>query len=125
MRIATILEALQNTPLELISSDRKISYKRSDRMLDRKYEGNTIKRIPVEMVIEESLDTVFHKLTANIFFNHRIRRGRRQIDFESISISSEAGSKFLNMRIVKLSNKISALLGYISPVKKVFDASIQ
>jgi len=120
MRITTIIEYLQNLPLKMEYTEERMEYKKPANFIDRKGEGGPFQQPVVQMIINDSIDSVWRKLQTSPYFDYRIHRGRTHIDIESIKISTKNGSLFLNLRFPRLSSRTTGLLGYLSRKPKEF-----
>ena len=118
MRVSTFIDYIRDSDIDLSVPSGGLVYKPSPRALDRDKEGNKLNPPKILMVIEEDLNRVFRKLLTNVFLNYRITREKGFIDFNSVAITSENTGMFLNLRIVKLSNKSCVLVGYLSSKSK-------
>ena len=118
MRVSTIIDYIRDAGIQLDVPQGSIIYKPSPRALDKLNEGSNLNPPPIKMMIAEGINYVFKKLLTSIYLNYRVSREKGFIDFQSIRITSENASKFLNLRIVRLSSKSCVLVGYISSHQK-------
>ena len=119
MRITTIIDYFREVPLDLTYVEGKVEYPKSKKFVDRRAEGSRWVKPVVELVCSQSLDEVYDRLMKNAYFNWRFERRKGEISFDSMKISSPNGYLHLNIRIVRISLKTCALVGYISRYKKV------